>query len=584
MTTPNPSGGVELTNISTPDNNDDDYFNAIMGRDTYTPPATNTHTTTDDYQDAATPTNKLSKPMKQSGIFGASANLVNSIVGAGIIGIPYALNQSGLTAGVFLLILVAYLTDKSLRIIVGLASFHPQLKFRDVRTFEDLASYPFGNLGSNFILVNMFVMAYGAMVAYLLIIKDTIPHILGVDADARLERTLIMIVTSLTVMVPLAMQRDMASLSLTSVFSIIADVILVIFIAAYSPIQETVANAGGFGQVILNDSIEPTLFIGLGILSTAMACQHSAFIVSGSLEHKTMTRWSKVTGGSITISAILCLILGICGYLGFLEETEGDVLNNFAQDEFLPNGARFLLATTMFFTYPMESFVARHVIIQLMHEGDMDGKDDPNHSGVDGDEAGGFWFFNRRQSWTIGIYLLTLFPALLVDDVGPVLSFTGSLGGGCIAYMAPGLCYLAVNGGEFLLFANNLLNKGKQPSGNSDVTEADLPVDGNANQVIITHSSNPATVEIDSGAKPIWWYIAGFPIWCKVATVGRMNMTARIQQEQEVSPSPQDVNEEDILIPNTTEFCIAICFVIFGVVAVIAGVGSNVYVQAQAIE
>ena len=38
---------------------------------------------------------KLYKPHVQSGLFGASANLVNAIVGAGIIGIPYALKQSG---------------------------------------------------------------------------------------------------------------------------------------------------------------------------------------------------------------------------------------------------------------------------------------------------------------------------------------------------------------------------------------------------------------------------------------------------------------------------------------------------------
>ena len=53
-----------------------------------------------------------SVPLIKSGIFGTSSNLVNSIVGAGIIGIPYAFKQSGLVAGVFLLILVAYMTGK----------------------------------------------------------------------------------------------------------------------------------------------------------------------------------------------------------------------------------------------------------------------------------------------------------------------------------------------------------------------------------------------------------------------------------------------------------------------------------------
>ncbi len=403
------------------------------------------------------------------------------------------------------------------------------------------------------------------------------------------------------------MQRDMASLAITSIFSVLADIVLVFFIMTFSPIQESMENAGGFGEVLLNDGVNPTLFIGLGILSTAMACQHSAFIVSGSLENKTMTRWSMVTGFSITLSAILCLILGICGYLGFLDETQGDVLNNFDQDSIVANGARFLLAITMFFTYPMESFVARHVMVQLMHGGDLDGKDDPNHSGVDGDEAGGYLCLNRRQTWTMSIYIMTLIPALIVDDLGPVLSITGSLGGGCIgkcidtlsmihweiflaytiychcfpnfikkitAYMAPGLCYIAVNGGEFLGFARELLRKKKNKS-NSGVTEADLPVDGNSDREISNYSSD----EIEAGCKPLWWYIFGFPLWCSIASYGESNMRDRISREGNNTVTPQDVNEEDILIPNGKEFCIAIFFVIFGVVAVIAGIGSNIYVQ-----
>jgi hypothetical protein len=56
---------------------------------------------------------QVSTPLEMSGIFGASSNLVNSIVGAGIIGIPYAFKQSGLIAGILLLLLVGYLTGES---------------------------------------------------------------------------------------------------------------------------------------------------------------------------------------------------------------------------------------------------------------------------------------------------------------------------------------------------------------------------------------------------------------------------------------------------------------------------------------
>ena len=137
-------------------------------------------------------------------------------------------------------------------------------------------------------------MAYGAMVAYLIIIKDTVPTILGVS-DGAFKREIVLIIFSLVIMVPLSMQRDMASLSVWSFISVLADVILVGFVAAFAPIKETVSDAGGFGSVLASNWINPTLFVGLGVLSTAMACQHSAFIVSGSIRNHTSTRWKMVT-------------------------------------------------------------------------------------------------------------------------------------------------------------------------------------------------------------------------------------------------------------------------------------------------
>ena len=249
--------------------------------------------------------------------------------------------------------------DKSLRIIVELASFHPKLKDRNVRTYEDLMSYPFGKAGSIFVLVNMLVLAYGAMVAYLLIIKDTVPTVLGIaygTTGGFVERELIMVGTSLLIILPLSALRDMASLAFTSGVSVLADIVLVIFIAVAAPIAKSVSEAGGFGQVLKDEWLNPTVFIGLGILSTAMACQHSAFIVSGSLENKTQARWASVTFRSISTAAVLCIVLGVCGYLGFLEATEGDVLNNFEGDTIAANGARSLLAVTMFCEFTLFTF------------------------------------------------------------------------------------------------------------------------------------------------------------------------------------------------------------------------------------
>ena len=75
-----------------------DYLDGVMGVETESPVVNSN-------ADAG-----ITLPKKTSGVFGASSNLINSIVGAGIIGLPYAFRQSGLVAGLVLLLIVAYLT------------------------------------------------------------------------------------------------------------------------------------------------------------------------------------------------------------------------------------------------------------------------------------------------------------------------------------------------------------------------------------------------------------------------------------------------------------------------------------------
>jgi solute carrier family 38 (sodium-coupled neutral amino acid transporter), member 11 len=208
-----------------------------------------------------------------------------------------------------------------LRILVETASFHPQLKMVNVQTYEDLMFMPYGTWGSRFILTNKFIFAYGCMVAYLLIIKDTVPVVFGFH-DSQMSRQSIMVITSLVVILPLSLQRDMASLSSASLLSILADVLLVIFMCMYSPVKESVEEAGGMGGVFQEHAFSSHIFIGLGIISQAMTCHPNAMIINGSLQDKTSANWASVVQSSLTIACTMCLIMGIVGFLGYLDETE----------------------------------------------------------------------------------------------------------------------------------------------------------------------------------------------------------------------------------------------------------------------
>ena len=134
------------------------------------------------------------------------------------IGIPYAINQTGLLAGIFLMITVAILTDKSLRMLIETG------KHADVQSYEMLMEAVFGGrLGFIFISINMFLMSFGAMVCYLLIIKQTFVSILmenekvinilgaaGFNTDDINEEFIgrwFLILSSFFIILPLSMQR-----------------------------------------------------------------------------------------------------------------------------------------------------------------------------------------------------------------------------------------------------------------------------------------------------------------------------------------------------------------------------------------
>jgi len=491
------------------------------------------------------------KDRPKSGIGGAAFNLVNSIVGAGIIGLPYALRQTGFVAGFLLIAFVSILTDKSLRIITELSK-HPRLKPMKVETFEHLASLAYNKPGEYFILLNMMIMAYGAMVAYLLIIKDTVPSLLKYDNG--IERELVLFVTSLTVIFPIMLKKDMSSLACTSLFSVLCDAIIVLFMIFRSPIGDTLEEDGGISEVVLKKSIQPNLFTGLGIISTAMACQHSCFIVYNSLERNTRARWATVTSSSLSVAFLLCAVFAVCGYLGFLDETYGDVLNNFSSQDNAANFARLLLAITMFLTYPMESQVAKHVSFVLL--------------GPEGEDSNSSKWLGRNSKISLFLYVSSLIPALIFDDLGPVLSFTGSLGGSSIAYIAPGLTYLGIYGEEFIALTRFVCTQSKSGLETgielSDARKAvpELPVAGEAQVVIRTKKL----------VKPWWWYPLLLPVWLKIASHGCNNLQRNtISAQLEFAPMQPEVSEEIAAAPRCKDFVIAIFFIVFGVIAAVAG-------------
>ena len=168
------------------------------------------------------------------------------------------------------------LTRKSLTMIVETATFRPLLQELKAKTFKTLAGYPFGDASSKFILWNMLIMTYRAMVAYLVIIKDTNPLLFRIsnydNVNVYFKQECILVVTSVCIMVLLSIQHNMATLAFTSRLSVLAHVILVLVVACYAPVSSSINDSGELTAILTTDIVKSLLFMGLGILSITMAC------------------------------------------------------------------------------------------------------------------------------------------------------------------------------------------------------------------------------------------------------------------------------------------------------------------------
>ncbi len=50
-------------------------------------------------------------------------------------------------------------SDKSMKIIVDMAAFHPRLQSEHIQNYEELASYPFGSVGEKCVLYATFFLS-----------------------------------------------------------------------------------------------------------------------------------------------------------------------------------------------------------------------------------------------------------------------------------------------------------------------------------------------------------------------------------------------------------------------------------------
>jgi sodium-coupled neutral amino acid transporter 11 len=317
------------------------------------------------------------------------------------------------------------LTDWTIRLIV----LNAKLSGRN--TYIDIMDYCFGRQGR--IAVSLFqgAFAFGGMCAFIVVIGDTLPHVLtsvipALEGSFLASRGFIMIVCTMSISFPLSLYRSIESLSRASAIALVSMVLIIITVIVRGPaMPESLKGDPSLRLTVINPS---QVVRSIAVISFAFVCHHNSLLIYGSLKEPSMDRFGKVTHYSTAIAAAALVSMSLAGYMTFTDKTVGNVLNNFPPDDTMVNIARFCFGMNMLTTWPLELFVAREVVETYFYNGVYDPK--------------------RHIVITCALTLASLTVSLLATDLGVVLEVTGGLSATALAFIFPSICYLKLCGQE----------------------------------------------------------------------------------------------------------------------------------------
>ncbi|NWR52774.1 AVT2 protein, partial [Regulus satrapa] len=353
----------------------------------------------------------LSKPRNKGGnsdLASAGFNIVNSIIGSGVIGLPYSMKEAGFPLGVLLLFVVGYITDYSIILLIKGGNLS------STKTYQDLVKKTYGLVGYLILSTLQFLYPFIAMISYNIITGDTITKVFqripGVGLDNVLtDRHFIILLTTIIFTLPISLYRDIAKLGKVNHNSN-GNLLNVCF----RPKSE---NAWIFAK---SNAVQ-----AIGVMSFAFICHHNSFLIYGSLEEPTLKNWSQVTHMSVALALLISVVFAACGYMTFTGYTEGDIFENYCRDDNLATFGRFCYGVTVILTFPLECFVTREVIANVFFHGNLS---TVFHVVV-----------------TVVIIAVATGVSLVYDCLGIVLELNGVLSATPLVFIIPSACYLRLS-------------------------------------------------------------------------------------------------------------------------------------------
>uniref|UniRef100_A0AAY4CF28 Amino acid transporter transmembrane domain-containing protein n=1 Tax=Denticeps clupeoides TaxID=299321 RepID=A0AAY4CF28_9TELE len=364
-------------------------------------------------------------------------NLMNAIMGSGILGLAYAMANTGIIGFTLLLILVSSLAVYSIHLLLTLCDQ------TGISAYETLGDRAFGRPGRILVACTILVQNIGAMSSYMFILKSELPAVIssflspvGVWYE---NGVLLLILVTVCVVLPLALLPKIGFLGYTSSLAFLFMLfftVVVVLKKFYIPCPPTLNSTQIFGQCFLlciafcfvcvcfSQSV-----YAVPTMAFSFLCHTAILPIYCELQRATKQRMQQVTNVSISLSFILYFISALFGYLTFYSTVESELLLSY--DVYRPRDVlvvivRLAVLLAVLLTVPLIHFPARKAVLML----------------VKGEESISF------LSHCLATFLLITTVVLLavyVPDIRNIFGVVGSTTSTCLLFVYPGLFFLRVS-------------------------------------------------------------------------------------------------------------------------------------------
>ncbi|KAK6590633.1 transmembrane transporter [Cryptosporidium xiaoi] len=381
----------------------------------------------------------IEKRYKKGSMTSSFFALVNTTMGVGILGLPWAFSKNGLLQGIILTIISGLFSILACILLSEISLKEDPTGNMMPVTYYSIAEKTFPKLKS-IIDTSILVMSLGSCITYLMVVVAVIQSIFGGMFYGFLSesntRTLILIFVVVFIIGPASYPTSLAELTIINwiaVFSslYVAAVVIFSFVFGIKDISLMLS------RVELVTTFNPIFMLQtFPIFVFSFTCHHNFLNVANELADKTLNKLVVSSVVSLAFCTVVYVLMGSSGYLLFGNTLKSsDILSMFDTRSLSIIVAKVILVSSLVFSFPVSCHSFRKSLAIIIKNG-VDAEDSTTKDR------------NLLRTLTFIFLLICTTVTYLVSDLGLTYEIVGLFCSNTVCYFLPAVLYLKLFSNE----------------------------------------------------------------------------------------------------------------------------------------